>query len=99
MDVGIHKEGSLIFIIQKEFKMKGVPIAILEQFIDKGITITYMSSFLGKSDGPCLPYTYAIFKVYGKKKMTFMQKLFDFGRHKKMLTMKMISSQIHKQII
>lgn len=79
--------------------MKREPIAILEQFFDKGRTITYMSSFLGKREGPCLPYTYAIFKIYDKKRMTILQKIFDVGRYKRMLGKKMISSQVNRQLI
>ena len=75
------------------------PIAILEQFVDKGRTITYMVSFLGKSDGPLLPQSYAIFRVYDKKAMTFWGKIFDFGRYKKMLSRKMIASQVNRQAI
>lgn len=55
------------------------PVAILDQFVEKGRTITYMTTFDGHQDDGRMPNSIAVFKIYLKKpKPDFIEKLFPF---------------------
>lgn len=74
---------------------KDKPIAILEQFNERGKKFTYTYSFFGEGYGGILPYAYCIFKVYRKYKRTWWEKLFPYFE-KRRIGKRFISSQINQ---
>jgi len=65
------------------------------QFIENGNTITYATKLFKRIES-LLPYSHAIFKIKLKDKRNFIQKLLDFGRHKKYWYRHGVCSQINK---
>lgn len=63
------------------------PVAILDQFVEKGKTITYMTAFNGfmeKHDDGRMPNSIAVFKIYMKpQKNTLVEKLIPFIRNRR----------------
>lgn len=74
-------------------------IAILDQFVDKGRTITYMTSFGTEFNDGRMPNSIAVFRIYLKQpKKTFFQKLLPFLYDKKIIrwaSKHLIANQIH----
>lgn len=59
------------------------PIAILDQFVEKGRTITYMTAFFGKgkyNDGR-MPNSIAVFKIYLKDCRPWYQRILKPSRN------------------
>lgn len=81
------------------------PIAILDQFIEntftvnKGKTITYMTTFYNIRDDGRMPNSIAVFKIYLKEpQKTIMDKLFPFMKKRKIINWAahhLIANQIH----
>ena len=62
------------------------PIAILDQFVDKGRTITYMTTFGDQNDGR-MRNSIAVFKIYLKvPKSNFLESLFPFIKSRKIMS-------------
>ena len=59
------------------------PIAILDQFVEKGRTITYMTTFGKQNDGR-MPNSIAVFKIYLKSEKRFIEKLLPFRYRKRL---------------
>lgn len=90
---------------------KKEPIAILEQFVEKGKTISYMIEFMGHRDyWGHMPEAIVLFKIYDKKNPLpskpkgIIQKLLDFGKYKRLyrsykksLSNCLIASQSHSE--
>lgn len=69
------------------------PVAILDQFVYKGRTITYMTTFIGSYNDGRLPQSHAVFKIYSKLKPTFLQRLFK--KDIKWWSEQHIANQVH----
>lgn len=76
--------------------MKQKPIAIFEQFNDRGRKITYMFEFLGRKEYPTpMPHSIALFKIYDKKERSLWDKIFCSRGYKKTLSRHIIASQVN----
>jgi hypothetical protein len=75
------------------------PIAVLDQFKEKGRTITYMTSFEKSHNDGRMPQSIAVFKIYLKeRKKTFFESIFPFVFKKRMWNWAnnhLIANQIH----
>lgn len=88
---------------------KREPIAVLEQFVEKGKTISYMIEFMGHRDySGHMPEAIVLFKIYDKnnplpaKPKGVIQKFIDFGKYNRLhksyrnaLSKCLIASQRH----
>lgn len=69
------------------------PDIILDQFIDKGRQITYLTKWFTKYDDGRMPSSVAVFKITFKQKPKWWQK----RRFIKFWSQNFIANQVHKQ--